>query len=172
MYSAAIFDLRRQNHLTYDVSGLPRQVGDFSTRGIELEAMTSFSPRSNFIAAYSYTPRAKVIADANPALIGTQPTATPVDRASMWMDYRFNSGLKLGAGWRYEGGTYGVNSATPVKVSTYSLIDAMAGFDFVRWRIVLHILNLTNKSYIANCTGTACYYGSPRQVLATAAYKW
>jgi iron complex outermembrane receptor protein len=38
MYSAAIFDLRRKNYISYDGEFLPKQTGEISVRGLELEA--------------------------------------------------------------------------------------------------------------------------------------
>ena len=37
-YSAAVFDLRRQNYISYDADAMPRQTGEVTVRGVEFEA--------------------------------------------------------------------------------------------------------------------------------------
>ncbi len=171
-YSAAIFDLRRQNYLTYNADFEPKQTGEVSVRGLELEATAELTPRMNVTASYSYTPRAIVTASANPAEIGKQASAVPRSRFSVWADYRFENGIKVGLGARYNSTTWGENENAPAKVPAVTLYDAMIGYDIDRWSLVLNLRNLTNKTYIANCGFGTCYYGPPRSVVATATYRF
>ncbi|MBF0762785.1 TonB-dependent receptor, partial [Dysgonomonas mossii] len=54
-YSAAVFDLRRRNYITYDAATfLPQQRGEISVRGLELEANAELLPRLNLTASYAY----------------------------------------------------------------------------------------------------------------------
>lgn len=172
MYSAAIFDLRRQNYLTYTPDFEPRQTGEVSVRGLELEATAEITPRFNVTASYSYTPRAIVTASANPEEIGKQATAVPRSRLSVWADYRFENGVKVGLGARYNSTTWGESETAPAKVPAVTLYDAMIGYDMDRWSLALNLRNLTNKTYIANCGFGTCYYGTPRSVVATATYRF
>lgn len=57
--SMAAFDLRRQNYITNDDKGLPRQFGEVRVKGLELEAMLQPMSGMNLTAAYTYTPFSK-----------------------------------------------------------------------------------------------------------------
>lgn len=173
-YSAAIFDLRRQNYISNDANFMPKQTGEIQVRGLELEATAEIMPRLNITAAYGYTPRAIVTASANPAEIGKQANAVPRNRLSIWADYRFSNGVKVGLGARYTGSNYGDGEKlAPNKVPASTVYDAMVGYDFERWSLALNLRNLTNKNFIANCDQYGkCYYGAPRSIIATGTYRW
>ncbi|MGJ7524100.1 TonB-dependent siderophore receptor [Variovorax sp. GB1P17] len=173
LYSAAIFDLRRKNYISFNQESVPKQTGEISVRGLELEATTELVSRMNLTASYSYTPRAIVTASSNPSEIGKQATAVPRHRLSVWADYRFANGLKVGLGARYTGTNRGDGeSVAPNKVPASTVLDAMLGYDIDHWSLALNLRNLTNKNYIANCGYGNCYYGYPRTVTATATYRW
>ncbi|WCM94338.1 TonB-dependent siderophore receptor [Acidovorax sp. NCPPB 2350] len=172
-YSAAVFDLRRKNYITYDATTfMPHQRGEISVRGLELEATTELLPRMNLTAAYSYTQRAIVTESVNASEIGKQATAVPRNRFSVWADYRFENGIKVGLGARYTGSTRGENEASPARVPSATLYDAMVGYDFQQWSLALNLRNLTDKNALTNCGATVCYYGAPRSVIATATYRF
>ena len=171
-YSAAVFDLRRQNYISYDADAMPRQTGEVTVRGVEFEATLQPIPRLNVIASYSWTPKAVVTASSNPAEIGRQATAVPLNRASLWVDYRFESRIKVGLGARFTGSNRGDGGEAPVPVPSFVLFDAMIGYETGRWNLALNARNLSNKTYIANCGYGSCYYGDPRTVVATASYRW
>jgi iron complex outermembrane receptor protein len=171
-YSAAIFDLRRRNYISYTPDVQPKQTGEVLSRGLELEALFQPIPRMNVTASYTWIPQYKVIASSNPKEIGTQPNAVAKQRVALWVDYRFANGIKAGLGARYSGSTHGEGSAAPVKVPGYTLFDAMVGYDFERWSLALNVRNLTNKAYLGGCDANGCSYGDLRQVSATATYRW
>ncbi|WP_395350977.1 TonB-dependent siderophore receptor [Variovorax sp. UC122_21] len=171
-YSAAIFDLRRKNYITYDEDSIPKQTGEVVVRGLELEATAEVLPRLNLTAAYTYTPKNEVTRSSTPSEIGFPITATPRNRLSVWADYRFSNGIKVGAGVRFIGSNWGDYGTTPVKVPSVAIYDAMIGYDFDRWSLALNLRNLTNKTYFANCDSATCYYGDQRSVIGTATYRW
>ena len=171
-YSAAVFDLRRQNYITYDADYTPRQTGEILVRGLELEASFEPLPRMNVTAAYTYTPKAEVTASSTPSEIGKQMQAVSRNQLSVWADYRFANGVKLGLGARFMGSNRGYQQSTPVPVPSYTVFDALLGYDFERWSLALNLRNLGNRNYVANCSSGSCYYGEPRKVLATATYRW
>lgn len=171
-YSAAVFELRRKNYITYDSDSIPRQTGEVQVRGLELEATFQPIPRFNVVAAYTWTPKAEVIASSDPAEIGKQATAVPKHRASLWMDYRFESAIKVGLGARYTGSNYGDGGVSPTKVPSFLLFDAMVSYQINQWTLALNARNLANKTYFANCGYGNCYYGDQRTVIGTATYRW
>ncbi|EYC51580.1 ligand-gated channel protein [Hylemonella gracilis str. Niagara R] len=173
MYSAAIFDLRRQDYVTTDPStNQPKQTGEIVVRGLELEALVTPYAGFNLTTAYAYTPKADVTQSENPAEVGKQATAVATHRFSLWGDYRFEAGLKAGFGMRYVGPTRGINESAATQVPGYTLIDAMVGYDMDRWSLALNASNLTDKEYIANCGYGSCYYGTQRRVVMTSMYRW
>lgn len=171
-YSAAIFDLRRKNYITYDAEFMPKQTGEILVRGLELEA--SFQPvkNMNVVAAYTYTPKAIVTASSTESEIGKQLNPVSRNQLSVWTDYRFDSGIKVGVGARFMGANHGYQEAASAKVPSYTLIDALVGYDFQRWSLALNLRNLTNKTYISSCGSGICRYGDLRKVVATATYRF
>ena len=172
-YSIALFDLRRQNVMTFDREMVPVQTGEVMVRGMELEMAMQPITGMNLLLSYTWTPDARVTKNANPDKIGTQLTATPRNQASAWGDYRFANGIKVGMGVRFVGATDGANSSAPAKVPAYTLFDAMLGYDFQHWSLALNARNLADKIYVGrNCDSYNCGYGERRRVMATATYRW
>jgi len=176
-YSAAVFDTLRRKYVTYDTGmapPTPKQTGEVEVRGLELEAALQPIPRMNLLLAYAWTPKAEVTESSNPGEIGKQANAVPENQFSVWTDYRFAQGFKVGLGARYFGSTYGANSASAEKIPAYTLVDALVGYDFGRWSVALNARNLADKTYVATCDGSglSCSYGTPRKVNGTVTYRW
>lgn len=172
-YSVAVFDLQRRNYLTYDDNFLPRQTGEVTVRGVEFEALVEPVRNLNLTAAYSWTPKADVTASSDPLKIGKQNVAIPRHSLSLWADYHFGEGIKAGIGARYVGSTHGYNEEAPAKVPSYTLFDAMLGYELGPWTFALNARNLTDKIYVArSCQPTVCNYGERRQIVGTVAYRW
>ena len=171
-YSIAAFDLTRRNMVTYDTNYAPRQFGEIQVRGVEFEAAFQPIRQLNVIASWTWTPRAEVTRSANPDEVGKQANPVSRQQASVWADYRWASGVKVGAGVRHIGSNRGYSEAAPAEVPSYTLVDAMVGYEFERWTLTLNARNLTDKQYIAQCGYGVCYYGDQRRILATASYRW
>ncbi|MBB5884628.1 TonB-dependent siderophore receptor [Xanthomonas sp. LMG 8992] len=172
-YSAAVFDLRRRNYLTYDPDFMPRQTGETLVRGLELEASLHPLPRLQVTGSYSYTPTVQVTASSNPRELGKPLSAVSRHAAALWADYRFDSGIRLGLGARYTGANRGDLDAARAEVPAFALFDALLGYDRDRWNFALNVRNLADKTYLSNCDAyDNCYYGEQRRVMATATYRW
>lgn len=163
--TAAVFDLEQRNSLvTSPDGGRQEQSGRQTSRGFELEGMGYLTDRLQLTAAYTYT-------DAE-GEDGRRKSLIPRHQASTWLDYAFQAGalqgLKLGGGVRYVGGSvYG-----DVSVSDYTLLDAMARYDFAgRWQAQVNVNNLTDKEYVASCDYW-CYYGESRSVIGSLSYRF
>ena len=126
----------------------------------------------NVTAAYTYTPKAEVTASSTPSEVGKQMQAVSRNQFALWTDYRFESGIKVGVGARYTGPNQGYAESASKKLPGYTLIDAMVGYQIQRWNLALNVRNLTNKTYLSNCSQGDCRYGDLRTVLATATYRW
>ncbi|VCU71751.1 Ferrichrome-iron receptor precursor [Pigmentiphaga humi] len=189
LLSAALFDISQTNvrSAATDMPGKYRQLGEVTSRGVELEAKFVPLPRLNVVASYSYQ-RVEIAKD-DPATSGgisnqgKTPYLTPAHQASLWTDYTFGgtlAGLTLGAGIRYVGSTW-ADSANTAKVPAYTLVDALARYELGRLdnsmrgaAVALNVKNLFDESYVAGCAGrlTACYWGYGRTVMATLSYQW
>ncbi|MFG6175948.1 TonB-dependent siderophore receptor [Halomonas sp. THAF12] len=163
--TAAVFDLEQRNSLvTSPDGGRQEQSGKQTSRGFELEGVGYLTDQLQLTAAYTYTD-AEDEDDQRKSLI-------PRHQASTWLDYAFQEGalqgLKLGGGVRYVGGSvYG-----DVSVPEYTLVDAMARYDFAgSWRAQVNVNNLTDKEYVASCDYW-CYYGESRSVIGSLSYRF
>lgn len=171
-YSVAAFDLRRRNYITYTADFLPKQTGEVQVRGLEFEAAFRPVPQANVVAAYTYTPKADVTASSTASEVGKQMQAVSRNQFALWTDYRFASGIKVGVGARYIGSNWGYAESASAKLPSYTLFDAMIGYQIQRWNLALNVRNLTNKEYLSNCSQGVCRYGDLRTVMATATYRW
>jgi iron complex outermembrane receptor protein len=101
--------------------------------------------------------------------------------ASVWADYKFDSGtfdgLRLGGGVRYVGYSW-ADAENTMKVPSYTLFDASVGYDLGKVGLKgvdvrLNANNLTNETYIASCASLSyCYMGEERNVAATVSYQF
>lgn len=171
-YSAAVFDLRRRNYVSYDTDYVPSAKGEVTVRGLELEAVAEPRVGMNLTASYAFTPKADVTRSANPAEVGKQATAVPRHRLSLWADQRFASGLKLGLGARLVGSHRGIGETAARDVPGYTLYDALLGWDWRAWSLAFNVSNLADKDVITNCGSGSCYYGSRRKASFSAAYRF
>jgi iron complex outermembrane receptor protein len=178
-FGLALFDLKRQNVLTTNPNSIPpnlqMQNGEWTSRGIELEAVANPLPGLKLVAAFT-TYDIFVSKDLNPALIGKAPTATPQALASGWVDYTFQSGpltgFGLGGGVRYIGGSFADNINT-LPVPSVVLGDATIHYEWQNWRAALNVINVADTTYVANCSSAnACFYGDRRRATASLSYKW
>ena len=172
-YSAAMFDLRRRNYLTYDPDFVPRQTGETLVRGLELEASLQPLPQLHVIGSYSYTPTVEVTASSNPRELGKPLSAVSRHAAALWADYRFDNGIRFGLGARYVGANRGDLDAARAEVPAVTVFDALLGYDLDRWGLALNVHNLGDRTYLSNCDAyDNCYYGDQRRMTATATYRW
>ena len=176
-FSAAYFDLTRQNVLTTDPGNplLSTQTGEVASRGWEFEAVVNPMPGLKVTAAYTIYD-IKTTVDLNPANVGKVPTGVPQEFGSVWADYTFQSGplqgFGFGAGVRYVGESYADNANTMV-VPSYTLIDAAVHYEINGWRAAINVANIADKTYVASCSSpTACYYGDRIRTTASLVYKW
>ncbi|WGS52184.1 TonB-dependent siderophore receptor [Paraburkholderia sp. D15] len=178
-FSAALFDLRQNNALTAApdpaLTGSV-QTGQIRSRGLELEATAELTDNLKLLAAYTYQNVVITKGSALDPTVGLNPTATPRNYASLWLDYSLKAGpmrgLGFGAGVQYMGPTYATadNSLT---VGSFTVADAAVHYDIPHWRFVLSANNLFDRTYVARCGNTTrCQYGERRNVLATARYSW
>ncbi|WP_165973485.1 TonB-dependent siderophore receptor [Luteibacter rhizovicinus] len=179
--TAAVFQIRQQNVTTPDPDQINHpngyvQTGEVRSRGVELEARTSFANGINMIGSYTYQDVRNTKANDN--TLNKWPVSIPIPRelASLWADYTLSggdlAGLGFGGGVRYVSSSFGAPDNS-LRVPAYTLIDATAFYQLPQWRLALNLSNLANKVYIAGCyDATRCMYGSGRTAMLSATYDW
>jgi len=184
--TAAVYQLTKNNNLTADPTDslYSVQSGEIRSRGVELEAKAAVNANINVTASYTYT-NAVYTQDTN--YQGKRPTEVPRNMASLWADYTFHetalSGLTIGSGVRYVGDsssfyTTGDKTNETFDVAAYTLVDATVKYDLGRFgmpgsSVGVNINNLLDREYVASCyRDYACYWGSDRQIVATATFRF
>ena len=181
LFTAAVFDLTRENLLATDPANTASQiqVGAARSRGVELEAKLSIDKTLNLIASYTYL---DTIYTRDPLLQGLVPVGVPHNMAALWAYYSFApdvlDGLSLGAGVRYTGSTF--NTLNTIEVPSYTLVDATLDYDLGKATAALkgttfnlNAKNLLDTTYVGACyTAATCGYGFGRTVLASLRYRW
>lgn len=102
---------------------------------------------------------------------------------SLWANYTLHNGplrgLQFGPGVRYISSSYG-DDVNSFKVPGFTLVDAMAGYDFGETsnalrglKLQVNATNLFDKTYVAACdSSSSCFYGPLRTVYVTLKHYW
>jgi iron complex outermembrane recepter protein len=183
LLTAAVYDLRQQNVLTPDPNNtlFSVQTGEIRSRGVDLEAKASLNRNINLLASYTYLDN--TVTRANDGTQGKHPVLFSAHRASAWLDYGFlegpAEGLRLGAGMRYLGPSWG-DTANTLRVPSATLFDARISYDLGALgpslqglTAVVNATNLADKQYIRGCyTEGQCFVGLGRTIIGTLSYRW
>ncbi|AUG38434.1 TonB-dependent siderophore receptor [Pseudomonas chlororaphis] len=190
LYTASLFRIDQENLATkLPQENFYRAVGAVRSQGLELEAHMQLNDNFKVLGSYTFTDieySKSMISTLSTATDiienkGNSPTQAPRHMASLWADYKFDSGsldgLRLGGGVRYVGYSW-ADAENTMKVPSYTLFDASIGYDLGKVGLKgvdvrLNANNLTNESYIASCASLSfCYMGEERNVAATVSYQF
>ncbi|WP_162094166.1 TonB-dependent siderophore receptor [Pseudomonas chlororaphis] len=190
LYTASLFRIDQENLATkLPQENFYRAVGAVRSQGLELEAHLQLNDNLKVLGSYTFTDieySKSMISTLSTATEiienkGNSPTQAPRHMASLWADYKFDSGtldgLRLGGGVRYVGYSW-ADAENTMKVPSYTLFDASIGYDLGKVGLKgvdvrLNANNLTNESYIASCASLSfCYMGEERNVAATVSYQF
>ncbi|AZD13090.1 TonB-dependent siderophore receptor [Pseudomonas chlororaphis] len=190
LYTASLFRIDQENLATkLPQENFYRAVGAVRSQGLELEAHLQLNDNLKLLGSYTFTDieySKSMISTLSTATDiienkGNSPTQAPRHMASLWADYKFDSGsldgLRLGGGVRYVGYSW-ADAENTMKVPSYTLFDASVGYDLGKVGLKgvdvrLNANNLTNESYIASCASLSfCYMGEERNVAATVSYQF
>lgn len=192
LFSAAAFELTRNNVLTKDVRvgahpNAQIQTGRVRVRGLELEARSEWTEHFRTIAALTWL-KPEVTKSNIREELGKRPAGTPAFMGSLWAQYGLlNEKLKLSAGIRHVGSSY-ADVANTFKTPSATLIDLGAQYDLSHIspkltgaQATLNVHNLADKKYYGGCfsrgtTGTAqttqCYPAARRSIVMGFDYRW
>ncbi|MEL7799730.1 TonB-dependent siderophore receptor [Idiomarina loihiensis] len=158
------------------------QTGEVEIEGVELEAQLAWDSLDVY-ASYAYTDA--VVSESNTVgEEGATLSATPDQQASVWATYRPDNwnGFKIGAGVRYVGNTSdgsayveqnGAVLNDPLETPSYTVFDAMIGYDWDNYSLSLDIDNLTDKTVLTSCLSRGdCFYGQQRTIMANFRYNF
>ncbi len=176
-FTAAVFDLRKQNVSTTDPVDTLFQVqtGEVASQGLELEANLQAFQGLNLTLAYTLLDN-KVTKDNDAARVGRRTQDVPRHNASLWLDTvkpGDREGWSCGAGLRYIGSRY--NYYNTRKFGGSVLTDAMVRYDTGGWRYTLNVANVFDKQYVVTSQDYWAHYDqvdTGRKVLLTATRRW
>lgn len=170
-FTAAVFDLRKSNVVTYDQDTFEaRQIGRIRSRGLELEAKAELARNLNLTASYTVL-NMKVLESANKTELGKMPIQVPKQTASLWLDYTMSNGIGFGGGLRYIGRRWNEVANTSAEGGV-ALLDATVHYTTGPWRLSLSASNLANRKYTASRAYNNFYPGNERTVVASAKYQF
>lgn len=185
LYTISYFDLKQSNLANKDSNeNFYRAVGELTSKGVEAEARLRPLEQVNVLASYTYMDveySKDFTGAAGVNNRGNRPNAVARNMASLWADYTFAqgplAGLQIGGGTRYFGKSW-VDAENTLRIPSYTLYDAMLGYDLSRVGLQgvgvrLNLNNLTDEKYVAACNSLSqCYYGEARNVMATLTYDF
>ncbi|WP_312929594.1 TonB-dependent siderophore receptor [Stutzerimonas nitrititolerans] len=185
LYTISYFDLKQSNLANKDSNeNFYRAVGELTSKGVEVEARLRPLEQVNVLASYTYMDveySKDFTGAAGVNNHGNRPNAVARNMASLWADYTFAqgplAGLQIGGGARYFGKSW-VDAENTLRIPSYTLYDAMLGYDLSRVGLQgvgvrLNLNNLTDEKYVAACNSLSqCYYGEARNVMATLTYDF
>jgi iron complex outermembrane receptor protein len=179
--TASFFNIDQSNSLTTDPNvNHPYssvQGGAVRSRGVELEAVTQIHHGLSLHGGYSLVATAYTQAStADNAEIGKWFPQVPRNQLSLLTDYTVPSGrlARFGGnfGVRFIGQSFG-DSDNTLNIPNYTLLDGALRYTFRHTEFAVNATNLTDKTYVATCTGVAyCGYGYKRNVLGSARYHF
>ncbi|TNF36839.1 MAG: TonB-dependent siderophore receptor [Gammaproteobacteria bacterium] len=175
LLTAAIYDLREKNRKTPDPVNPVNQLqtGEARARGVELEALMQFD-RWDVIASYTWTDT-KVMEGTPGYDDGKRLPSVAEHQASLWGVYRFSiagmNGFSAGAGVRYVGDSWDGTDA--LKTPSYTLFDAMLGYEQDQWSVTVNATNLEDETYYTTCLARGdCFIGTRRTIMGTVSYRY
>lgn len=189
MITLSAYEIKQQNITTPDPdpthlcdgSQCSVQTGEGRVRGLELEG--NFALSDNITVIASATMMNSKVTKSNSTDLGNELPRVPRRSYNLWVDYKFAQdvlpGLSLGAGIRHTSASYG-DTANQYRNVAVNLFDAALRYDLSYinpalkgLKFSLNASNLTDKEYLASCSGSAsCYYGARRTISANMNYTW
>ena len=158
------------------------QDGAITSKGIELEAQLAWR-ELDIYASYAYID-AYVSQSNRIGEMGATLSAQPDQLASIWATWRpeIFANWQFGAGVRYVGETSdgtarvernGVVLNNPLTTVSYTLLDAMIGYQMGDYNLSLQAQNITDKTVITSCLARGdCFYGQRRAISANLRYSF
>ncbi|WP_158238382.1 MULTISPECIES: TonB-dependent siderophore receptor [Luteimonas] len=177
LVTANVYRLEETNRSTNDPENPVNivQVGRVEAEGVELEA--AFEVAGVAVNAnYSWNDARVTESNFAPEL-DKRLADIPRQLASLWATRSFDVGtagrLRAGLGVRHVGDTQSHAADYSLRTPSYTLADAMVGYDTGAWSFLLNATNLADRTYYAPCRVFGdCFIGNGRYVVATVGYRF
>ncbi|RIY38759.1 TonB-dependent siderophore receptor [Psittacicella gerlachiana] len=171
-FTLTVFDIKEKNSLIY-TSTIAQQIGNNSSKGVELEADVKLLDNLNLNLAYTYMDAKTMVTSGDKSGQKVRTPLTAFNQVATRVSYSFeNIPLTLGAGARFFGSSSDELGNSGKTIPSYTVFDLMAKYNFTNnLDLLVSVTNLTNKTYVTGCY-YSCYYGEGRKVNATLSYKW
>ena len=152
-----------------------RQLGEVTSKGIELEMNGQVSNAFSINATYTYND-AKISKDLKPENEGQKLGLAPEHQGNIWAKYELqNDGYLKGLG--FSGGV-SFSSKTPmlqaptITTPGYSVLDAAISYRINKVSLNFNINNITNKRYYTGAVRERerYYTGAPRNIMFRVGY--
>ncbi len=143
-----------KDHIAIPDNGVLRRLGDQRSRGGEVELSWQATPFWHFFANYAYndselTRFAEQIFFPLPSVVdlsGNRAPFAPRHIVGFWTLKDFANGFGVGGGARYVSRQF-IAPNNQFDIDSYSLFDAMLSYRFERFRVGIHLKNLSNREY-------------------------
>ncbi|MEH2263860.1 TonB-dependent siderophore receptor [Nostoc sp.] len=172
----AAYHLTKSNVLTTDPTdaNFSIQVGEQTSKGIELDIVGQIMPGWNVIASYGYTD-ARVTRD-NDLPVGNRLQNVAENTASLWTSYELQQGdfkgLGFGLGLYYVGDRPGDFEQSFI-LPSYFRTDAALFYKQDKWRFGLNFKNLFDVNYYVETQGREVVYpGEPFTVIGSVSFTF
>ncbi|WP_101604697.1 TonB-dependent siderophore receptor [Bordetella trematum] len=189
MVTLSAYEIKQKNITTPDPDPThlcdgrqcPVQTGAARVRGLELEGNMALSEHVTVVASATWMD--SKVTKSNSTDLGKELLRVPRRTYNLWVDYRLPQsvlpGLSLGAGLHHIGSSYG-DTANAYRSPSINLIDAAIRYDMSDLnpalkglKLSLNASNLTDKEYVASCSGSAsCCFGARRLVSVNMNSTW
>ncbi|WP_407353526.1 TonB-dependent siderophore receptor [Luteimonas sp. R10] len=177
LVTANLYRLDETNRATNDPENVVNvvQTGKVEAEGVELEAAFVIGGVS-VNANYTYND-ARVTESGFAPELDKRLADVPRELASVWAMRGFDVGdsgrVRAGLGVRHVGDSLSHGAAGSLRTPSYTLADAMAGYETGAWSFMLNATNLADKTYYAPCRVFGdCFTGNGRYVVGTVAYRF
>jgi len=142
------------------------------TNGIEVEGAGRLTERWELFAGAAYMK--SIIDEAAPTAPTTQgkrPRNTPNATANLWTTYKLTDEFTVGGGLNYIGKRYAGDGNTTY-LPSYTVYNAMLGYETRQYKVQLNLNNLFNKTYYDGAYPGHAQFGTPREAQLTVGFKY
>lgn len=156
-FTAAVYNLERDNIAIPDDNGFTQQVGDQRSRGLELEFTSEPTPGLHIVTSYAYndaelTNFTEQIFDFSgfpPRLAtvdrsGNTPAFAPDHLVNFWIGKSFRNGLGVAGGGRYVSDQF-IGEDNLFVIDDLLTLNAAVSYSLKDLRLQLNVKNLTDR---------------------------
>lgn len=151
----ALYKIKRANIVSTDPDNILYriQVGETSSKGIDLDIKGEIVDGLNIVVNYAYND-SKVEHDVNTALIGMRTPMYVKHVQNTWINYELPSnllnGFSVSLGYQYQAGRgERYVTAAPKEIPDFFRLDGGVGYQIKKFKVNLIVNNLLNKHLIA-----------------------